>query len=285
MAPRSAIRTTPRPSRRALLGAAVGTMALGACGKSTEELEVPYHDAFVIAHRGGGRNWPEMTLYAYQQAAQLSGLGRMEVSVRRSRDGVLLCHHDATTGRVGTQDLEIAKTDWKDLARVAISPRETLDPSQPGRPLARFQEVLDAWPEGIEMWVEPKSDDAVEPLFRKLSHLPDLKVVWKRPINAPGFDKAKQQGWGTFGYVLAGEKQFSYLEQVAPSKELDHVGVPVEADDERIRRVVDLAGSYGTSTVAWALSDLAQRDRVLRLGCRGLMCSNIVELLDAPMPQ
>lgn len=279
------VRRGPTLSRRALLGTAgLGLAGAVGCAPQQQPVVARFHGAYTIAHRGGGRNWPEMTAFAYQQAARLPNLGRMEVSVRRSRDGVLVCHHDATTGRVGTHNLTIATTDWADLARVAISARETLDPSQPGRPLARFQEVLDAWPQDVEMWVEPKSADAVQPLFRKLSYLPDLKVVWKRPINAPDFARAKQQGWGTFGYLLDGQRQLDLLRQVAASRELDHVGVAIQSTDERIKQVVDLAGSYGKDTVAWALATLEQRDRALELGCRGLMCSNIAQLNDAPLP-
>jgi len=278
---------TTHLSRRTLL-ASVGLVAglgLGACGRTDEARVAPFSDAFAIAHRGGGRNWPEMTLYAYQQAARIESVQAMEVSVHRTLDGVLVCHHDFDTARVGSRKHVIARTTWRELKDVMVLPRETLDPSQPPRPLARFDEVLEAWPAGVTMWAEPKPDDAVEPLFARLDKLPDLDVVWKRPINAPGFDRAKMQGWGTFGYVLDGPQQTRYLEQVAPSRWLDMVGVQESASDERVREVVTKAGSYGKRTVMWALANLEQRDRALRLGCRGLMCSNIAELVDAPLPQ
>lgn len=289
---RTNLRSTENPaelgemSRRGLLLGAlgVGSLAVAGCG-GPQEVTSMYSDAFYVAHRGGGRDWPEMTVYAYQKASKLPNLTAMEVSVRRSRDGVLVCSHDATTGRVCDKDLEIARTDWKDLAGLMVLPKETLDPAQPPRQLARFDAVLASWPAGVTMWVEPKSDDAVDLLFHRLSRFPDLDVVWKRPINAPGYDKAKLQGWGTFGYVLEGAQQTAYLDEVAPTRWMDQIGVQVTASDERIREIVAKGGAYGKKTVVWALSTTQERDRVLRLGARGLMCSNIRDLMAAPLPQ
>ncbi|MGO4957037.1 glycerophosphodiester phosphodiesterase [Luteococcus sp. Sow4_B9] len=274
-------------SRRTLLTSALGLGAIAAlpgCTPDRDGTVDPYSDAVVIAHRGGGRNWPEMTLFAYQNAARLPRLTAMEVSVHRTRDGVLVCHHDVDTSRVGDRRLVIAQSTWDELRQVRITPRETDDPDQPTQPITRFEELLEAWPEQMTMWAEPKALDAVDPLFQTLSRLPDLRVVWKRPINAPGFEEAKMQGWGTFGYVLDGEQQTGYLKDVAPSKWMDMVGVQASASDERVREVVGIAGTYGSRTVMWPLNTLDERDRALHLGCRGLMASNVRDLVAAPMP-
>ncbi|GAB2484340.1 hypothetical protein GCM10027030_18240 [Luteococcus sediminum] len=274
-------------TRRQLMAGGLGVGAaalLAGCSAPEDGVTSEYADAFSIAHRGGGRNWPEMTVHAYQQAGKLPGLPAMELSVHRSADGVLVCHHDFSTRRMTGRDLEIVKTPWSQLRTLKVHAKETLDPEQPSRPIARIEEVLEVWPKDMTLWVEPKANEAVDPLFALLSKDPDRRVVWKRPINAPGFQKAKLEGWGTFGYVFDGDRQTRYLDQMVPSKWLDMVGVQVEASDQRITEVVTKAGTYGKETVVWAVNTIAQRDRALKLGCRGLMTSNIVELLDAPMP-
>lgn len=280
--------SAPHLSRRALLLGLVGTPLAAACSSGAGSTPSPspsssYSGAFTIAHRGGSRDWPEMTAYAYEQAGRLPGISAMEVSVRRAKDGTLVCLHDADTSRLGSRSLVVAKSTWQQLQGVTISARETLDPSQPARPLARFGDVLAAWPAGVTMWAEPKSDDAVAPLQTALAARPDVRVVWKRPVNAD-FGHARSQGWGTFGYVLDGAKQFTLLQQALAARSLDMVGVQKSASDERVAKVVAAARGYGLPTVMWALADVEERNRALRLGCRGLMCSDIKGLLDAPLP-
>lgn len=52
----------------------------------------------VVAHRGASRDEPENTLRAFR-AARAAGAPMQEFDVRRTRDGVLVCMHDATLDR------------------------------------------------------------------------------------------------------------------------------------------------------------------------------------------
>src|SRR6188768_3753377 len=54
----------------------------------------------VLAHRGACRQAPENTLNAFARARALGADG-VELDVRRSADGVLLVHHDATAEPLG----------------------------------------------------------------------------------------------------------------------------------------------------------------------------------------
>ena len=279
-------------SRRGLLLGARGVASLAACGgpsapsgptpspsTTTSATSLPIDSkVFCIAHRGGGKNWPEMTAHAYQQASRLKGLTAMEVSVHRSKDGVLVCHHDADTLRVTGTKLVIAQSTWKQLAELRVSAKDTLDPTQPSRPIARFEEVLDLWPRQMTMWVEPKSDDAVEQLFQLCLNYPDIKFVWKRPVNAP-FERAYLQGWGTFGYVLAGEQQMRLMRTAATQRYIQYFGVPTTATDAVVKQVVDECIEFGKKAVMWPLNNTIDRDRALAAGITGLMCSDIKNLL------
>lgn len=64
----------------------------------------------VIAHRGASKLAPENTIEAFELAVGV-GADAVELDVRRSRDGVLVVHHDARVndGRV------IVETAWQDL--------------------------------------------------------------------------------------------------------------------------------------------------------------------------
>lgn len=271
-------------SRRTLLLGGAATM-LGACAPaSSATTPAPTHSSVVhhltVAHRGGGANWPEMTLYAYQQAVKLPGLKALEVSVQRAGDGTLVCSHDTDTGRLGTKALVIADSTWRELSEVEVKPTETDDRDQPSRPLARLEEVLEWWPTNQQLWIEPKADDAVEPLAKLLARRTDLDIVWKRPVNAD-FTVARTNGWGGFGYVLAGDQQLEYLYRVTAGSPITHLGVQKTQDDARVVEVAHAAHMIGKQAMMWALNTTAERDRALKLGMDALMCSNIRGLVNS----
>lgn len=232
-----------------------------------------------IAHRGGGRDWPEMTAYAYEQAARIQGLQDFEVSVHLSRDGVLVCNHDPDTSVLGSRAVVIAETEWAELRQIMVSPRLTLDPGQPSRPLARLEEVLSAWIPTHTLWVEPKVEAAVEPLFRALAAAGHPEhVVWKQPVNFPYFTRAKQLGYGTWGYVLSGEAQQKFARTYAADPAIDMLGAWTYTPDAEVARTVQWAAENGKRTVMWAIRNADDLDRALGLGCSGLMTSEILGL-------
>ncbi len=70
----------------------------------------------VIAHRGGGGEWPGETVYAFKQALA-AGVDVLEMDVHRTRDGALVLMHNKTvdrttngTGAIKDLDLEYIRT-------------------------------------------------------------------------------------------------------------------------------------------------------------------------------
>ena len=70
----------------------------------------------VIAHRGGGGEWPGETIYAFEHALEI-GVDILEMDVHRTRDGALVLMHNATvddttngTGAIKDLDLEYIRT-------------------------------------------------------------------------------------------------------------------------------------------------------------------------------
>jgi glycerophosphoryl diester phosphodiesterase len=66
------------------------------------------NQALVIAHRGASRLAPENSLEAVDLAIRL-GADMVEFDVRRTRDGVLIAHHNATIRRRAIQNLTYAE--------------------------------------------------------------------------------------------------------------------------------------------------------------------------------
>ena len=282
--------------RRELLAGGLGLLALSGCGTlGALAAAVPGltpatftgligDDPFYVAHRGGGNNWPEMTAYAYSQAAALPWVRAIEISVCLSSDGVLVCSHDATTLRVTGVDYEISKVDWATLSSLQVTSEFTDDPGQPARPLSRFDEVIEQYLPYLVVFAEPKTPQALEPLMARLTHLDQPeRTVWKQPVNQPNFGTAKANGLHTWGYVLdepghLGER----LPRFAADPNIDMLGIQKSQPDEVVSRVVGLASQNGKPTMMWAIASRAERARGLALGCRGFMTSNIRDVPPVP---
>ena len=91
-----------------LAGLAVGTAqitvtAQNGTSAALEVSVVPYsetHTAFCMAHRGASGYCPDNSIAAFKYAAVL-GADMVELDVRKTKDGVLVVHHDATLSYKG----------------------------------------------------------------------------------------------------------------------------------------------------------------------------------------
>jgi glycerophosphoryl diester phosphodiesterase len=278
--------------RRAFLGGALATLLVGsACtSRLAGDVRVPAtitslrrDDPFYIAHRGGGGDWPEMTAYAYEQAAKVPGLKAMEVSVCLSADGVLVCSHDATTSRLTGASYTIAKETWQTLSALRVSGAETTDPTQPSQAFSRFDDIIEQVIDNFVVFVEPKATEAGDPLMARLVQLNQApRVVWKQPINSSRFGEAKSHGFATWGYVLNEPDHLkANLTRLAASTDVDMLGAPLSESDEFIRAIVDAGRANAKPVIAQTVRTFTDRSRAVDLGCTGLMTSTIVELLRA----
>jgi hypothetical protein len=120
-------------------------------------------DAFYIGHRGGSRNWPEMSLQGYTQAA-LRGFGALEVSLARTSDGVWFGLHDAsldrtslgTGGGSGTTYVASAMT-WAQVQTHDILPATGSPVDTTHRPYVQLDDMLDAYLESHVLFIDPKA--------------------------------------------------------------------------------------------------------------------------------
>ncbi|MGV3560992.1 glycerophosphodiester phosphodiesterase [Larkinella arboricola] len=74
----------------------------------------------ITAHRGNSTQFPENTLPAFKSALSL-GVDWVELDVYKTKDGKLVVLHDATTGRVGNQNLDVAQSTYDQLKKVDVA--------------------------------------------------------------------------------------------------------------------------------------------------------------------
>ena len=275
---------SPRFSRRSLLllaGAGAGLVAAG-CGPeeaaepppAVEPVPTTVEDllaggTFYVAHRGSQDNWPEHTAEAYRRSLE-AGARAIEVSVQRTSDGVYVCHHDADTLRMTGRNRKIAQSTVEQLGRLSNDAKQWLGPRSAAMPIPLLTDVLDAHAGTAVIFLEDKSAGDPEPLLDIMDRYPDSTrhFVWKQPGSAERHRPVKSRGYSVWGYFTREEMDQLTAER---AREFDLIGVEAGAEDEEIQR----AAGYDRPLMCWEIHTRSQRDRVVGLGARGIMCANI----------
>ncbi len=103
---------------------------------------------------------------AFQGAVDL-GFEYVETDVHATADGVLVAFHDNRLDRVTDQVGKISELPWNEVQKALVEGEE---------PIPRFAELMQSFP-NLKVNIDPKSDDAVEPLIRELKELNALNRV------------------------------------------------------------------------------------------------------------
>lgn len=104
----------------------------------------------IASHRGGARIWPENSRLAFRNSAVLP-VDFIEFDIHRSRDGVLVVHHDPLLGRTTSGEGAVGDMDWAALTAVELIGTD-------GETIPSFDEVLDILePSGIRLRIELKT--------------------------------------------------------------------------------------------------------------------------------
>jgi glycerophosphoryl diester phosphodiesterase len=229
---------------------------------------------FYVAHRGSGDNWAEHTMDAYSNSVAL-GIKAIEVSVNVTKDGVMVCSHDQTTKRLGTSEVEIADTDWAELEQVQIDASRWLGPAYQPQPIARLTDVLDAYAGTHVIFIEDKQAENTKDLLDLLDTYEDSTshFVWKQWAGAKQYKVASDRGYRVWGYFSRDiiHRVDEFIDR------LDFLGVPAEATDEEVARLV----GTGKPVIAWEVHRRSTRDRMSALGVQGMMCSNLPYVMSA----
>src|SRR6185369_4417312 len=118
----------------------------------------------LIAHRGASHEAPENTLAAFRLAWE-QGADGIEADFRLTRDGRVVCLHDASTGRTTGVDLAVAETSLAELRRLDFGAWKGAHWA--GERIPTLEEVLDRLPAGKRFFIELKSGpEIIAPMKR-----------------------------------------------------------------------------------------------------------------------
>lgn len=104
----------------------------------------------IASHRGGAQCWPENSRLAFRQSVGLP-VEFVEFDIHRSRDGVLIVHHDPKLGRTAEGAGAIADKSWDELRQVRLIGTD-------GETIPTLAEVLDILsPSPLKLRIELKN--------------------------------------------------------------------------------------------------------------------------------
>lgn len=224
---------------------------------------------FYIAHRGSGDNWTEHSELAYSSSIE-ADVKSIEVSVQATSDGIFICHHDTNLLRMTGQDLEIKEHTYATIATVMNDSRQWLGPNTALEPIPLLKSVLDAYATSHVIFIEDKQGTNTKTLLDLMDSYKESTshFVWKQSAGLKSYMEAHARGYKTWGYFIDNSNR--QFEKYAPHH--DYLGIYHLAADEDIRSLV----GYGKPTICWEVHTRWTRDRLLKLGIHGLMCSNIL---------
>nr|DAK22512.1 MAG TPA: hypothetical protein [Caudoviricetes sp.] len=186
---------------------------------------------FLIAHRGGSVSWPEASMRAYTNSVMF-GVGALEVSCQKTKDGVWFLNHDRTLQRVDktAPDTPVTEMTWAEIQKFTTM----------GEPFMTVEEYFAAYASSHITVLDPKySAVQWEELKKFFPSDAQGRIIWKFSIDAGWLaNQWKSDGWKCWGY--------SYPDHVTDGrinewhKPWDYVGMTFDASDEVWRRTTAL---------------------------------------------
>lgn len=214
---------------------------------------------WMIAHRGGSADWPEMSLKAYAESARRA-VPALEFSFSATKDDALIGLHDQTLKRVDASapDTPVTQMTWKEASRYRTQ----------GQPFIRLETLLSAFGSDHVLFLDPKYSAHRHDLY--LRDLDPRRTILKYYGDATWLAKIwRAKGFKCWGFMYPPEILDGRGAAWAPYWDL--VGVPWWAEEE----VWDTAKSYGKPLIGHICPNQQAIDRCFEMGATGVMCAKI----------
>jgi glycerophosphoryl diester phosphodiesterase len=270
-----------------IFAAALAALAFGCTdGAPKGDDERPFRDHFFmshegtlnIAHRGGVREFPEHTLFAYE-GALAAGADVLEVDVHLSSDGELVVLHDATVDRTTDGEGSVAELDLESIQALDAAYWFTTDGGATypergmGHHIPTMREVFEAFPDApYVIEIKPSSTLAAETLAALIREL-ELEhqvavasfsppVVEELRVTAPEILTAFTLGEAIAFATLAPASEGSYAPPT-PLIQLPH--------DSATTEVVDRARRLGIRVHVFTVNDEVTMQAFIDRAVDGIM--------------
>ena len=232
-----------------------------------------------IAHRGSRQLWPENTPVAFGGAVEM-GYRHIETDLRLTKDGVLVCFHDATVDRTTDGTGRVASFEFDDLSLLDAAYRHAGDGGFPfrgqGIRVPSLESVLADFPD-VSIVVDLKEDNLAEPLAALLdetgSHerlivgsFDDQRIAQFREVTK-GLIPTSTGTALTRMWVLASRVGRG------GGGEASALQIPTTIRGVRVvdEKLINAAHSAGLQVHVWTVNDASEMERLLDLGADGIV--------------
>jgi glycerophosphoryl diester phosphodiesterase len=231
--------------------------------------ELPMNHFLVTGHRGAAGLEPENTVRSFRRACDL-GVDRVETDVQLTRDGRLVCIHDATVDRTTNGTGAVAALTFEEIRR--------LDAGQ-GEQVPTLEEAIAAVHGRTVLQIELKGEGTVSPTLAVLEALgmrSDETLL--TCFDTRRLEEARDRRPDLPVSLLFGQPPADAVERAqsvgASSLSIQHTHLT--------RDWVDAAHAAGLEICGWNPDTRGEMERVLDLGVDGLGSNRpdiLIELL------
>jgi len=227
-------------------------------------------EPLIVAHRGASRDAPENTIPAFQ-LAWMQGADAIEADFHLSKDGEIVCFHDADTERVAGAQLVVRQSTLAELKQLDVG--ASRGAAFNGTRIPTIAEVFATIPAGKKIFIEVKCGAEIIPTLLKQidqsglaqeqivvisfkqeviqqlkTQAPDIKASWLCSFN--------QQETGEITPSLTAVLQT--LKQIEADALSSNTAVPVS--------VIEAILQQGYEWHVWTINDLQTARRMQALG-------------------
>lgn len=142
------------------------TFLLGLASLASADVVLPKiiaghaEEPLIVAHRGASRDAPENTIPAFQLAWE-QGADAIEADFHLSKDGEIVCFHDADTKRVAGTQLVVRQSTLAELKQLDVG--ATHGVAFNGTRIPTIAEVFATIPQGKKIFIEVKCGAEIIP--------------------------------------------------------------------------------------------------------------------------
>ena len=252
------------------------TFLLGLASLASADVVLPKiiaghaEEPLIVAHRGASRDAPENTIPAFQLAWE-QGADAIEGDFHLSKDGEIVCFHDADTKRVAGTQLVVRQSTLAELKQLDVG--ATHGVAFNGTRIPTIAEVFATIPEGKMIFIEVKCGAEIIPkLLNEIDQSGltqeqivvisfNKQVIQQLKIKAPQYKASwlcsfKKQETGEITPSLA--TVLKTLKQIQADGLSSNTALPAS--------VIEAVSQQGYEWHVWTINDLNTARRMQALG-------------------
>ena len=252
------------------------TFLLGLASLASADVVLPKiiaghaEEPLIVAHRGASRDAPENTIPAFQLAWE-QGADAIEADFHLSKDGEIVCFHDADTERVAGTQLVVRQSTLAELKQLDVG--ATHGVAFNGTRIPTIAEVFATIPQGKKIFIEVKCGAEIIPTLLNEIDQSGLtqeqivvisfnkQVIQQLKIKAPQYKASwlcsfNKQETGEITPALA--TVLKTLKQIQADGLSSNTAVPAS--------VIEAVSQQGYEWHVWTINDLNTARRMQALG-------------------